>query len=717
MCCHLRMSAVALFVALMPVASSAQPVEPDASRLRSLFFQRDFESGVVEGAKLAAASPDRTQIKAWYLMNLARTDRGDEAIEPARQLVAASPADGWAWMAQAAALHYTGGRTAEAIESAAKAFELMPASVDAAWLRAQTLAADPTRRDEALAFVDAHRARLGNPAELLTAKAYTLYVLATAATPRDDARLTQAFDTYAEARQADPANVNAHYLPGTYLTSLKRAGEAYALLKKAVALAPGSRDVHQGYWSAIKANPTLTAEQKNAEIEADVTPFLEKHGNRPGALLTASYAARDLKQADRQRQIENAILQRFNDSPEAEWVLIGRLREFDSAESIKKPEYRQMLRDYVARPTHYREGLLGETYLNLFFNLVGDASVGDAELVRVADGMTKYETTNIHISYVAAAIALADRKTLLDKAEQMARDSIELLKKGVERNRSVFKSDREYQDRLKSAPAIGHDALGWVLFTRGRLDEAEQELLKALALSPGGRETLYHLGRFYEAKHDGTRAEEYYVQGLAVQSPGTNPSEAALKAMYDKRHGSAEGYDAYLAGIRERDRVARRETILAARIAAPAPVSAFNLKTLDGKAVTLESLKGKIVVINFWGIWCGWCVKELPDLQKLHEKYAADPDVAILTIDNDQNPTDVPPWMKQRGFTFPVLLDDGYVTKMGVHAFPTTWFLDREGQKVFEKVGWSEKLLEEFSWRVEAIRGATPPSSAAFLPF
>jgi len=63
------------------------------------------------------------------------------------------------------------------------------------------------------------------------------------------------------------------------------------------------------------------------------------------------------------------------------------------------------------------------------------------------------------------------------------------------------------------------------------LDKAERELLKALELSPGGRETLYHLGRFYEAKNDGARAEEYYVKGLAVQSPGTNPSEAALKAI------------------------------------------------------------------------------------------------------------------------------------------------------------------------------------------
>ena len=60
--------------------------------------------------------------------------------------------------------------------------------------------------------------------------------------------------------------------------------------------------------------------------------------------------------------------------------------------------------------------------------------------------------------------------------------------------------------------------------------------------------------------------------------------------------------------------------------------------------------------------------------------------------------------MMQKGSTFPVLLDDGYVSKAEVTAFPTIWFLDRDGRKVFVKAGWSDKLLEEFSWRVEAIR-------------
>jgi thiol-disulfide isomerase/thioredoxin len=371
----------------------------------------------------------------------------------------------------------------------------------------------------------------------------------------------------------------------------------------------------------------------------------------------------------------------------------------------------QGLREYVARPKHHHLGLLGETYRELFFRLVEDPSVSSDELLRVADGMTKHETTNVHISYVGAAIALADRRIQLQKAEEIARASIGALKKRLEGSRWAYKTDKEFEDAMRSSPASGHDAIGWVLFAQGRLDEAEKELLEAYELSPGNVQNLHHLGRFYEAKNDVARAEDFYVKGLAVQTPAKNPSEGALRALYEKRRGGAEGFEAYLGALRDRDRVSRKEKVMAARIASPSPVGAFNLKSLDGKVVTLDSLKGKIVVVNYWGIWCGWCVKEMPDLQKLHEKYANDPDVAILTIDNDQNPDDVPPWMKQKGFTFPVLLDDGYVAKVGIHAFPTTWFLDREGRKVFEKVGWSEKLLEEFSWRVEAIRGSATAAS------
>jgi len=685
----------------------AQAPADGAARLRTLFFQRNYEAALLEAPPLLAAAPADQQLKAWHVLNMVRGGREDEAVAAAKAMTAGKPEDGWSWIAQAGALHWKTGQAADAIAAAEKALQLMPDHADAIWLRAQTLAGDSKRRAEAIAFVDANRSRVKNPAELLAVKAYAMYVMASDGGSRDEVKTKAAFEAFDEAHRADPANVNALYLPATYLDSLRRSDDALALVKKALAVAPNSTPVRQAYWNAIKGSQKLTATEKNDQLAADLNAFVATNGNRPGALRAAAFLARDLKLPDRQRDLEDRLLAQFNDSVDAEWVLTYRLREFRTPESLKKSEYRQLLREYVARPKHYHIGLLGEQYRQLFFNLIEDESPNAEELLRVADGMLKYETTNIHLTHVASAIALANKKIHLDKAEQIARGSMVALIKRLEENRSFYKDDKEYQDRLKTAPAIGHDALGWVLFAKGQVAEAEKELLKAHELSPANRDNLYHLGRFYEAKNDLAKAEEYYVKGLSIQSTGVNPSQAALKTLFEKREGKAEGFDKYLENLRAGDRTRRMEKVLAARIPAPAAVTSFNLKNLEGQSVSLESLKGKIVVINFWGIWCGWCVLEMPDLQKLHEKYKADPDVAILTIDNDRNPSDVPPWMKQKGYTFPVLIDSGYVDKVNVHAFPTTWFLDREGRKVFEKVGWSEKLLEEFSWRIEAIRGTT----------
>lgn len=56
------------------------------------------------------------------------------------------------------------------------------------------------------------------------------------------------------------------------------------------------------------------------------------------------------------------------------------------------------------------------------------------------------------------------------------------------------------------------------------------------------------------------------------------------------------------------------------------------------------------------------------------------------------------------GYEFPVLLDEGYVRENGVEAFPTTWFVGPDGRIHFVKRGWSKKLVEEFTWRIEALR-------------
>ena len=189
---------------------------------------------------------------------------------------------------------------------------------------------------------------------------------------------------------------------------------------------------------------------------------------------------------------------------------------------------------------------------------------------------------------------------------------------------------------------------------------------------------------------------------MAQQSRGVNPNEAALAALYKTRYGASRA-ERYAKKSRATSTETRHKQVLASRVTTPPAAPSFQLDPLDGNPVSLASLKGKVVVVNFWGIWCGYCVEELPEYQQLKQKYARDPRVVVLTVNNDGNPDQVRKWMRSKKYDFPVLLDNGFAQKEKVLAWPTTWFIDPQGRMAFKKEGWTEHLLEEFSWRIDAL--------------
>ncbi len=102
--------------------------------------------------------------------------------------------------------------------------------------------------------------------------------------------------------------------------------------------------------------------------------------------------------------------------------------------------------------------------------------------------------------------------------------------------------------------------------------------------------------------------------------------------------------------------------------------------------------------------WCGPCIVELPEYQEFDERYREDPEVRVFSISNDESNEIIEDYLAKNDFDFTVLVDAGYSERAGVRAWPTTWFVDRDGYIRFVKIGTALRLDEEFSWRVEALR-------------
>ena len=119
----------------------------------------------------------------------------------------------------------------------------------------------------------------------------------------------------------------------------------------------------------------------------------------------------------------------------------------------------------------------------------------------------------------------------------------------------------------------------------------------------------------------------------------------------------------------------------------------FSAKKLNGKKVKLKNYRGKIVFLNFWATWCPPCRKEMPSMEKLHNKMKGKKFV-MLAVSNEEKAT-VNKFIKSRKFTFPVLIS-GAASKYGVTGIPTTFIIDEKGYLLGMLVGssdWADKRV------------------------
>lgn len=106
----------------------------------------------------------------------------------------------------------------------------------------------------------------------------------------------------------------------------------------------------------------------------------------------------------------------------------------------------------------------------------------------------------------------------------------------------------------------------------------------------------------------------------------------------------------------------------------------FLLKDINGKEINSEQLKGHITILDFWTTWCEPCIKEIPALNKLQEKYAKDGlKIFAITVQSGWS-KDIKPKVTRYKIQYPVLVgDDEIVSQYQVIGFPTTFVIDPAG--------------------------------------
>jgi thiol-disulfide isomerase/thioredoxin len=132
------------------------------------------------------------------------------------------------------------------------------------------------------------------------------------------------------------------------------------------------------------------------------------------------------------------------------------------------------------------------------------------------------------------------------------------------------------------------------------------------------------------------------------------------------------------------------------------PAADWSAKDLSDQPISAQSLRGKVVVMDFWYRGCGWCMYAMPQVKQLASDFKDKP-VAILGMNTDRDLADAKFVVKELGLDYPQVQATGLPEKFGVQGFPTLVIIDQKGTVRDVHVGYSPNLRETVSKKIESL--------------
>jgi thiol-disulfide isomerase/thioredoxin len=133
------------------------------------------------------------------------------------------------------------------------------------------------------------------------------------------------------------------------------------------------------------------------------------------------------------------------------------------------------------------------------------------------------------------------------------------------------------------------------------------------------------------------------------------------------------------------------------------PAPAFTFKAPDNKEISLASLRGKPVIVEFWATWCLPCIASMPQMAELYQQ-TKDKGLVLISVDEDEDAKSAADFLAKKNNPWPNFHDSGDIKKaFSQSALPYTLLIDPQGKIVFSKIGSSDDSLSDLRAAIAAL--------------
>jgi peroxiredoxin len=410
---------------------------------------------------------------------------------------------------------------------------------------------------------------------------------------------------------------------------------------------------------------------------------------------------------DEDRRFNQAFTNILDDPPRGVQLIQSLLNDFPNT-IYKPPALYMMLEGYTTiykNPNEYPSSKTG-------------FAVKAQEIMEISKKLAALSPTPPNYNF--AAQKLLECRISLPKALEYAKHALSLNEKG-----KFYNLTFERQDILQTIgrvylalddPKKALDSLRKCLLLCDNLlkdtnyasSGALYERTKAIRPS-----ILLDLGKAYSRSGGLDKAEQVLSEAFFSQ-PSNKEIFEEIKAVYVKKHGALKEFDAYFDKLNEK---ALSMSPPKSLMRLNRKALEFELSTLSGTRVKLSDFKGKPVVLNFWGYWCGACKEEIPLLKELWDEYR-ERGLIVLAVHFDpgvysaqENREKLEKFIEKNNLSFPILMHEGdLASRYGGSSVPATFLIDKNGFIQYEFFGFdsnsdmAKQIKEKVKELLESLR-------------